>query len=115
MADSKPSTNSSESLIQIKDLSVDFITDDGIVKAVKNISFDIPKGKTVGLVGESGSGKSVTSLAIMRLIANPPGKITSGQIHFKNQDLLAASENDIRKVIHVSSISTFIYVRNLKK
>lgn len=86
------------SLIQIENLSVDFQTDSGTVKAVKNISFEIPKGKTVGLVGESGSGKSVSSLAIMRLIPNPPGKVTSGRIMFEGQDLLKIPESKMRDV-----------------
>ncbi len=89
---------SSDSLIEIKNLSVEFQTDDGQVKAVKNISFSIPRGKTMGLVGESGSGKSVSSLAIMRLIPNPPGKITSGEILFDGQDLLKLSEPQMRKI-----------------
>jgi peptide/nickel transport system ATP-binding protein len=88
----------SDSIIKIENLAVDFQTDDGIVQAVKGISFHIPKGKTVGLVGESGSGKSVTSLAIMRLIANPPGKITDGKILFNGIDLLALPENEMRKI-----------------
>ncbi|MGE4130313.1 MAG: ABC transporter ATP-binding protein [Bdellovibrionales bacterium] len=88
----------SDTLIQVKNLSVEFGTDEGIVKAVKNISFDIPRGKTVGLVGESGSGKSVSSLAIMRLIPNPPGKVTSGEILFEGKDLLKLSEPEMRKV-----------------
>lgn len=88
----------SDELIRVKDLAVEFKTDDGTIKAVKNISFDIPKGKTVGLVGESGSGKSVSSLAIMRLIPNPPGKITSGSIEFHGEDLLKKSESEMRKV-----------------
>lgn len=86
------------SIIQIKNLSVEFRTDDGTVKAVKNISFDVPRGKTVGLVGESGSGKSVSSLAIMRLIPNPPGKITSGEILLDGQDLLKLSEGAMREI-----------------
>ncbi|MGE0762397.1 MAG: ABC transporter ATP-binding protein [Bdellovibrionales bacterium] len=89
---------SSQDLIRIENLSVEFKTDEGIVNAVKNISFSIPKGKTVGLVGESGSGKSVSSLAIMRLIPNPPGKITSGQIHFDGKDLLKLSDSAMRNV-----------------
>ena len=87
-----------DTLIRIENLSVEFRTDEGIVHAVKNISFDIPRGKTVGLVGESGSGKSVSSLALMRLIPNPPGKITSGKILFDGKDLLKLSEGDMRKV-----------------
>ena len=86
------------SLIRIENLSVDFQTDSGLVKAVKNISFEIPRGKTVGLVGESGSGKSVSSLAIMRLIPNPPGKVTSGKIWFEDKDLLSLPESKMRDV-----------------
>ena len=88
----------SNTLVQVRNLSVEFRTDEGIVKAVKNISFDIPRGKTVGLVGESGSGKSVTSLATMRLIPNPPGKVTSGEIWLDGQDLLKLSEPQMRQV-----------------
>lgn len=87
-----------DALIQIKNLSVEFQTDEGSVQAVKNISFDIPRGKTVGLVGESGSGKSVSSLAIMGLIPNPPGKVTSGEILFEGKDLLKLSEPAMRKI-----------------
>lgn len=88
----------SDNIIEIKNLSVDFRTDEGIVKAVKNVSFCIPRGKTIGLVGESGSGKSVSSLAIMKLIPNPPGEITSGQILFDGKDLVNASDAEMRKV-----------------
>ncbi|MCB0351296.1 MAG: ABC transporter ATP-binding protein [Bdellovibrionales bacterium] len=88
----------SENIIQVENLTVDFTTDDGVVHAVKNISFNIPKGKTLGLVGESGSGKSVTSLAIMRLIPNPPGKIVSGKIHFQGQELVGLSDEKMREV-----------------
>ncbi len=88
----------SDTLVQVRNLSVEFRTDEGIIKAVKNISFDIPRGKTVGLVGESGSGKSVTSLAMMRLIPNPPGKITSGEILMDGQDLLKLTEPKMRQV-----------------
>lgn len=91
-------TANSDILLQVKNLSVEFQTDDGKVKAVKNISFDVPRGKTVGLVGESGSGKSVSSLAIMRLIPNPPGKVTSGEIVLEGEDLLKVSEAQMRKV-----------------
>lgn len=85
-------------MIDVRNLCVDFKTEEGIVHAVKNVSFSIPKGKTVGLVGESGSGKSVTSLAMMRLIPNPPGKITSGQILLDGQDLLLKSEREMRAI-----------------
>lgn len=85
-------------LLSIKDLTVDFNTPEGVVRAVNGISFNVPHGKTVGLVGESGSGKSVTSLAAMRLIPNPPGKITGGQILFEGKDLAKASEDEMRKI-----------------
>ncbi len=85
-------------LVRIEDLKIDFTTDEGVVNAVKGISFSIPKGKTVGLVGESGSGKSVTSLAIMRLIASPPGKISGGKILYNERDLLKLKENEIRGI-----------------
>ena len=85
-------------LVRVENLKIDFTTDDGVVNAVKGISFSIPKGQTVGLVGESGSGKSVTSLAIMRLIASPPGKITDGQIFYNGQDLLKLKERDVRAI-----------------
>lgn len=87
-----------EILLSIKDLCVDFQTDNGTVRAVKNLNLDIPKGKTVGLVGESGSGKSVTSLAIMGLIPNPPGKIAQGEILFHGQDLTKLSQEQMRKI-----------------
>ncbi len=88
----------SDSIIQVRNLSVEFKTDDGIVKAVKNVSFDIPRGKTIGLVGESGSGKSVSALATMRLIPNPPGKVTSGEILLNGKDLLKLSESQMRGI-----------------
>ncbi len=86
------------SLISVRDLCVDFHTQEGVVNAVKNVSFEIPEGKTVGLVGESGSGKSVSSLAIMRLIPNPPGVIRSGSIEFQGRSLLDLSADEMRKV-----------------
>ncbi len=88
----------SETMLTIKDLCIDFQTDGGVVRAVKNLSLSIPKGKTVGLVGESGSGKSVTSLAIMGLIPTPPGKISQGEILFKGQDLTKISADEFRKI-----------------
>lgn len=87
----------STNIIEVRNLAVEFKTEEGLVKAVKGISFNIPKGKTVGLVGESGSGKSITSLAIMQLIGNP-GKITQGEILFEGQDLLKTSEKKMRSI-----------------
>ena len=85
-------------LLSIKDLVVDFSTPEGVVRAVNGVSFDVPLGKTVGLVGESGSGKSVTALAAMQLIPNPPGKITGGSIMFNGEDLVKASEARMRQI-----------------
>lgn len=85
-------------LLSVRNLCVDFHSPEGIVRAVNNVSFDVPRGKTVGLVGESGSGKSVTSLAIMQLIPNPPGEISSGEIFFEGQDLLKKDESDMRAI-----------------
>lgn len=88
-------------LLEVKDLVTEFKTDEGIVKAVDNISFTLNRGETIGIVGESGSGKSVTSLSVMRLIPNPPGKISGGEIlfHEKNgkiTDLTKISEEEMR-------------------
>ena len=88
----------SENLLSVQNLSVEFRTSEGIIKAVDDVSFDIPQGKTVGIVGESGSGKSVSSLAIMRLIPNPPGKVTNGRILFEGRDLLQLPENEMRRI-----------------
>lgn len=86
------------SLLTINDLTVEFHTEDGIIRAVDGVSFGINKGETLGLVGESGCGKSVTALSIMQLIAKPVGKITSGQILFDDQDLLTMREDRLRKL-----------------
>ena len=88
-------------LLQIKNLNIEFKSENGLTKAVKNVSFSLSKGKTVGIVGESGSGKSVTSLSVMRLIPTPPGKISNGEIIYTTNsgeevDLLKVSENDMR-------------------
>jgi len=85
-------------LLAVKDLHVDFKTDDGIVRAVNGLSLSIEPGETLGIVGESGSGKSVTALSIMRLIASPPGKISSGEILFNGKDLLKVGEREMRHV-----------------
>lgn len=87
-----------EMLLKVDNLSTWFYTDDGIVKAVNDVSFSLNKGHTLGIVGESGCGKSITSLSVMRLIDSPPGKIVGGKIIFKGEDLLAKSEEEMRRV-----------------
>jgi oligopeptide transport system ATP-binding protein len=85
-------------LLSVQNLEVTFRTDDGIVRAVNGLSFSVDAGKTLGIVGESGSGKSVSALAIMRLIAMPPGRIENGVIDFKGQDLLRLGEAQMRTI-----------------
>ncbi|MED3852986.1 ABC transporter ATP-binding protein [Priestia megaterium] len=87
-----------EKMIQIKNLNVQFSTYGGRVQAVRGVSFDLHKGETLAIVGESGCGKSVTSQSIMRLIPTPPGRITSGSILFKGQDLTKLSEKKMRDI-----------------
>jgi peptide/nickel transport system ATP-binding protein len=89
-------------LLEVKNLVTEFKTDEGIVKAVNDVSFTLHRGETIGIVGESGSGKSVTSLSAMRLIPDPPGRIASGQINFYQKDgsvvdLTKISEDEMRK------------------
>ncbi|CAN5497948.1 hypothetical protein BH20ACT2_BH20ACT2_00930 [soil metagenome] len=81
-------SGASTPLLSIRDLSVEFRTSDGIVHAVDRVSYDVHPGETVGVVGESGCGKTVTALAILGLIAQPPGRIVGGEILFEGQDLL---------------------------
>ncbi len=90
-------------LLQITDLSVDFVTREGDIPAVQNISFEVNKDETVGVVGESGSGKTVTSLSILQLLPSPPAKYVSGKIFFSENgnnrtDLLTLSGKDMRSV-----------------
>lgn len=87
-----------ETLLSIQNLSTSFFTEDGVAKAVQDVSFDIEKGKTFALVGESGCGKSVTALSIMRLVPAPPGKIVSGRIMLRGRGLLELSERQMRRI-----------------
>ncbi|QAU12667.1 ABC transporter ATP-binding protein [Halorubrum sp. BOL3-1] len=84
-------------LLEVKDLTVRFYTQEGVVTAVDNLSFRIERGEKFGVVGESGAGKSVTALSVLRLI-DSPGQIESGEILFKGQDLLEMSESEIRSI-----------------
>ena len=85
-------------LLEVRDLSVSFHTDDGVFRAVDNVSLHVKRGEIVGLIGESGCGKSVTSLSVLKLIPSPPGKIDSGQIYFNGQDLLKMNPAELRQI-----------------
>ncbi len=85
-------------LLQVRNLTTQFFTSSGTVRAVDNVTFDIDEGETVAVVGESGCGKSVSALSILRLVPWPPGKIVGGSINFRGQNLLEMSDDDIRRV-----------------
>ncbi len=87
-----------ENLLEVRDLSTHFFTQDGVVRAVDHVSFELGYGETLGLVGESGCGKSVTALSISRLIADPPGKIVNGSIMFEGTDILKISNDAMRRL-----------------
>jgi len=87
-----------EALLEIRDLVTEFRTDQGTVRAVDGVSFEIAARSTVGLVGESGSGKSVTALSIMRLVASPPGRIAGGSIRYGGKDLLTLRPTEMRAI-----------------
>src|SRR5690606_34525076 len=85
-------------LLEVEHLETTFSTEAGKLIAVDDVSFEIHEGEVVGLVGESGCGKTVTSKSILRLIPDPPGKISGGQIRFGGRDLVKLSEREMRKV-----------------
>jgi len=87
-----------EALVEVKNLKTYFYTEEGVVKAVDGVDFEIYPGETLGVVGESGCGKSVTSLSIMRLVESPPGRIEAGEINFGGRDLTKIPEKEMRKI-----------------
>src|SRR5215470_2453866 len=91
-------SSTDRNLLEVNDLRTYFETEDGVVKAVDGISFLLKRGETLGIVGESGSGKSVTNLSIIRLVPDPPGKIVSGEVIFKGQDILLLPSAAVRKI-----------------
>ena len=85
-------------LLSVRDLVVEFATDNGVVRAVDGVSFDISAGETLELVGESGCGKTVTSLALLGLIPSPPGRIVGGSIEMQGKDLTKLDEDELRRI-----------------
>jgi oligopeptide transport system ATP-binding protein len=85
-------------LLEIKNLRTYFYTEEGVVRAVDGVSWDLEEGETLGLVGESGCGKSVSALSILRLIPRPPGRIVEGEILFEGEDLLEVSDAEMRSI-----------------
>jgi peptide/nickel transport system ATP-binding protein len=85
-------------LLEVRGLQTQFLTDGGVVRAVDGVSFTIDAGQTVGMVGESGCGKSVTALSILRLVPSPPGRIAGGEILYQGKNLLECSERDMRRI-----------------
>lgn len=87
-----------QKLLEIKHLSIQYQTDRGIVQAVDDLELSLAPGETLGVVGETGAGKTTTALGILRLIPDPPGKITQGEILFEGRDLLRLSRNEMRSI-----------------
>jgi oligopeptide transport system ATP-binding protein len=91
-------SDNKDTILSVRNLKTHFKTDEGIVKAVDGVSFELKKGETLGIVGESGSGKSVTNLSLMKLIPSPPGKIVDGEVLFDGQDILKLNEKEMREI-----------------
>ena len=87
-----------DNLLEVVKLITSFETDRGMLRAVDQVSFRVPRGKTVGIVGESGCGKSVTAMSIVRLLPQPSGRILGGQVIFKGRDLVRASDDEMRQL-----------------
>lgn len=87
-----------DNVLEVRDLHVHYVTDDGTARAVNGAGFSLKPGETLGIVGETGAGKTTTALAILRLVPDPPGKIVGGEILFRGEDLLAKSEREMRSI-----------------
>ncbi len=87
-----------DTILRIEDLRTHFFTDEGVVKAVDGVNYELREGETLAVVGESGCGKSVTAMSILRLIPEPPGKIVGGRILFEGKDLTRVSEREMRRI-----------------
>jgi oligopeptide/dipeptide ABC transporter ATP-binding protein len=91
-------TQPAQTVLQIEDLQTHFFTPVGTVRAVDGVSYELKSGETLGVVGESGCGKSVTALSILRLVANPPGRIVGGKVRFEGRNLLEVSEAEMERI-----------------
>ena len=91
-------TDREEPILNVRQLITSFETEQGLLRAVDQVSFTVPRGKTVGIVGESGCGKSVTAMSIVKLLPQPAGKILGGSIHFKGRDLIHADEREMQRI-----------------
>ncbi|MGL4399155.1 MAG: ABC transporter ATP-binding protein [Luteolibacter sp.] len=91
-------TEAVQNILEVDKLIVSFETERGLLRAVDQVSFNVPEGKTVGIVGESGCGKSVTAMSIVGLLPQPSGKVLGGGIHFQHHDLIHAPERTMRKI-----------------
>ncbi len=91
-------TGTAEPILVVDKLITSFETDRGLLRAVDQVSFSVPEGKTVGIVGESGCGKSVTAMSIVRLLPQPAGKILGGHVFFKGRDLVRARPADLHRI-----------------
>ena len=85
-------------LLEVNNLTTHFFTSDGVVKAVDGINYHLDEGEILGIVGESGCGKSVSALSLMRLVADPPGKIVDGEVTFEDKDLLQLGDAEMRSI-----------------
>src|SRR5437867_1050973 len=85
-------------MLEVRDLTISFQSDDGLSPALRSVSFSVEKGETLAIVGESGSGKSVTAMALTRLVPQPPALYESGEITFEGQSILTMSEKMLRRV-----------------
>jgi peptide/nickel transport system ATP-binding protein len=91
-------TEETENILEVDKLITSFETDRGLLRAVDQVSFTVPAGKTVGIVGESGCGKSVTAMSIVRLLPQPAGKILGGHVYFHGRDLVRATDSEMRRI-----------------
>ena len=89
---------SNDLMLDIRDLTIHYETDSGVVHAVEGLNLSLGRGESLGFVGETGAGKTTTALGIMRLIPDPPGRVKSGQIFFEGEDLLKKSEAEMRRI-----------------